>query len=417
MRESMKIPTMFLAVIAFFDSIYLTYHHYLINILRPVEKSFCAINSSVNCDTVALSEYAYMFGIPVSSLGIFAYSFLFVMLIIAMKSQSVQEKRKILSFLHLVMIVMLGFSLYEFYASIFFVESICIMCCVLYVAILFMTITTKIWLKISYAEIFRHAVSFFTELFTEKLSRAKLIVYTIVFASSLVLAFGMDRYFEHSFQAKKIKERELMFEKEKKELETEVLSSFEKAEVFDLDLSDSPMHGDENAKVVVVEISDFECPFCKRMGGILKDLEKELKGKFKLYFKHYPLDSSCNKTMSRQMHPYACAAAMHSYCAGKQSKFWQMHDYLFANVESFEESFFEAIEKNSGLELDPVSYRKCLAQDAPRKIAKELEELQKIEVNYTPMIFVNGKKFSDISADPKALKLIIEKLSEEGDAK
>ena len=118
-------------MVALLDALYLTYHHYHINIMRPAVKSFCSINSFIDCDSVALSQYSTLMGIPVSSLGIFAYAF--VLLSYVFLKNDCGEK------IHLCLAGILGlmfiFSLYELWISFFILKSVCLMCCVLYFCI------------------------------------------------------------------------------------------------------------------------------------------------------------------------------------------------------------------------------------------------------------------------------------------
>ncbi len=91
-----------------------------------------------------------------------------------------------------------------------------------------------------------------------------------------------------------------------------------------IDLGNSPVLGDANAKVTIVEFSDFQCPFCERFfSGTFPEIKSQYidKGLVKLVYKEFPLIS---------IHPYAQKLAEASLCAAKQGKFWEMHDKLFA---------------------------------------------------------------------------------------
>ncbi len=93
-------------------------------------------------------------------------------------------------------------------------------------------------------------------------------------------------------------------------------------------LGDSAVEGNKDAKVTIVEFSDFECPFCQRfysqtLGQIRKEYVET--GKVKLVYKQFPLIS---------IHPNAQRAAQASMCAGEQGKFWEMHDKMFSSSAS-----------------------------------------------------------------------------------
>lgn len=87
-----------------------------------------------------------------------------------------------------------------------------------------------------------------------------------------------------------------------------------------LALAPSYVRGDKNAKVKIVEFTDFECPFCERAFPTVAAIEEKYKGKVSLEYKSFPLS----------FHPLAQKAAEAALCAGEQGKFWEMHDELFA---------------------------------------------------------------------------------------
>ena len=87
--------------------------------------------------------------------------------------------------------------------------------------------------------------------------------------------------------------------------------------------SDSPAKGGKaGAKVTIVEWSDFQCPFCSRAAETVKQIEANYGRDIRLVYKHNPLP----------MHPNAPAAAEAALAAGKQGKFWEMHDKLFEST-------------------------------------------------------------------------------------
>ncbi len=96
--------------------------------------------------------------------------------------------------------------------------------------------------------------------------------------------------------------------------------------VRQIDLGDAPVQGAANAKVTIVEFSDFQCPFCERAFPTINQIMSEYKGKVKLVYKHFPLTS---------IHPYAQPAALAAECAREQNKFWDFHDLLFQNQNTW----------------------------------------------------------------------------------
>ncbi|MCC6961177.1 MAG: thioredoxin domain-containing protein [Dehalococcoidia bacterium] len=93
------------------------------------------------------------------------------------------------------------------------------------------------------------------------------------------------------------------------------------------DITGAPIEGNANAKVMVAEFSDFQCPFCKQWTeSSLRQLRAELGNDVALAFLHFPI---------LQIHPNAGNAAVISVCAQQQGKFWEMHDLLFAKQDEW----------------------------------------------------------------------------------
>ncbi len=88
----------------------------------------------------------------------------------------------------------------------------------------------------------------------------------------------------------------------------------------EIDVKNMVVTGPENAKVIIVEFSDFECPFCVRAYPTVKQILSEYKNDVKLYYKQFPLNN---------IHPNAQKAAEASLCAADQEKFWEWHDKIF----------------------------------------------------------------------------------------
>ncbi len=87
-----------------------------------------------------------------------------------------------------------------------------------------------------------------------------------------------------------------------------------------LSLTEGYLRGEKNAKLKIVEFTDFECPFCERAFPTVAAIEEKYKGKISLEYKSFPLS----------FHAQAQKAAEAALCAGDQGKFWEMHDDLFA---------------------------------------------------------------------------------------
>jgi protein-disulfide isomerase len=168
---------------------------------------------------------------------------------------------------------------------------------------------------------------------------------------------------------------------------------------------DDPWMGKADAKLTVIEFTDFQCPFCKKyFDESYQQIKKDYidTGKIKYVLRDFPLEE----------HPQALLAAETANCAGKQNKFWEMHDLLFTYQDawSFKDNAadtFNSYAKSLGLDLN--KFDQCeKSQDTLDEIEKDIKDGQLYGVNRTPTIFVGEKKI--VGAQPYAttFKIVIE---------
>ncbi len=140
-----------------------------------------------------------------------------------------------------------------------------------------------------------------------------------------------------------------------------------------------PSLGPKDAKVVIVEYADYECPYCAKAGETMKAVLAQYPKSVRVVFKDFPLD----------FHENAISAAVAARCAGQQGKFWEMHDALFANMRVLgDEKYAELATR---LQLNQSKFSACL--DDPKHVKAvlaEREEAGKFGVEGTPAFFVNG---------------------------
>lgn len=147
--------------------------------------------------------------------------------------------------------------------------------------------------------------------------------------------------------------------------------------------AEDPTLGDPDAPVVMVEFSDFQCPFCKRFfdtsgKAILEQYVKT--GAVRFVYRDFPLDDA---------HPRARVAAEAAECAGAQGKFWQFHDYIFENQSKIASMDFVAVGDMFG--LDSARFTSCIrARETSGEVEKDFRDGILLGVEGTPTFFVNG---------------------------
>jgi protein-disulfide isomerase len=156
----------------------------------------------------------------------------------------------------------------------------------------------------------------------------------------------------------------------------------EQPRVVTVSTEDRPFKGHLKAPVTLVEFSDFQCPYCARFfHEALPALERELiaTGKVRFVYRHFPLP----------VHTQARVAAQAATCAQRQGKFWEMHDWLFANQAALDGSAFARAGRD--LALDVAAYDACReSPEVKAEVERDVRDAVKAGVRGTPA-FVIGR--------------------------
>jgi protein-disulfide isomerase len=168
------------------------------------------------------------------------------------------------------------------------------------------------------------------------------------------------------------------------EISESIAKRYRGGEPKTIDLAEAPMKGSPSAKVTLVEFADYECPHCKRLQPVLRQIVDEFRGDVKVYFKHYPLPQHTNARL----------AAEAAVAANKQGKFWAFQDKLWDKQDELSPAEIEKLAKESG--LDMTKFRADLAAPATKdRVQKDRTDGQTLGLQATPAVYINGREFSD----------------------
>ncbi|MGA8220897.1 MAG: thioredoxin domain-containing protein [Candidatus Acidiferrales bacterium] len=168
-----------------------------------------------------------------------------------------------------------------------------------------------------------------------------------------------------------------------------------------LQISGSPSRGPADARVTIVEFSDFQCPHCRQLYENMKILTEHYP-QVRIVFKNFPLVA---------IHPWAMTAAIGGHCAFQQSPeaFWKVHDGLFENQDlvTTADVWERLVAYASQAGIDKDAFKACMASpEAKQAIEADIAEAQVLSVNSTPTAFVNGRPV--VGGEPSTLQQYID---------
>jgi protein-disulfide isomerase len=167
--------------------------------------------------------------------------------------------------------------------------------------------------------------------------------------------------------------------------------------IVEVSAEGAPFKGPASAPITIVEFSDFQCSYCKRVLTVLNQVLQRYPDQVKLAFRDFPI---------LNIHPQAQKAAEAAHCASEQGKFWEYHDLLFEKQDVIPTTDFTEHAKALGLEL--TNFQACLdSQKYKEKVERNYADGVNAGVSGTPAFFINGRFVS--GAQPlEAFKAVID---------
>jgi predicted DsbA family dithiol-disulfide isomerase len=142
-----------------------------------------------------------------------------------------------------------------------------------------------------------------------------------------------------------------------------------------------PSLGAENAKVNIVEFSDYQCQFCQKQEAILREVVKEYGDKVRLIWKDFPEEN---------VDSVSFRAAIAGRCAFEQDKFWEFHDLLFKETELNKNKFFDFANQ---LKLNEDDFQDCLKNNEIIKMINDnVSEAAALNITGVPFVYINDQE-------------------------
>jgi protein-disulfide isomerase len=144
-------------------------------------------------------------------------------------------------------------------------------------------------------------------------------------------------------------------------------------------VDDDPSVGPEDAPVTIIQFAEFQCPYCGKAKETVNEVMKEYKGKVRFVFRDFPLG----------FHDRAIPAAIAANCAGKQGKYWEVHDSFMSNQRALQETDLARAAQEAGVDMN--AWNTCRQDpEIEAEIKKDMADGAAAGVSGTPAFFVNG---------------------------
>ena len=386
----------------------LLYHHVSIHSLFQQGPSSCSINEVLDCDKVAIDAWSEFLGFPIASYGLAFFALLLCFSFFRAKNKQTRSTAVVSAVFLLAGLASLE-SIVLFLHSVLSIGALCPYCLVIYIVNIGLLIAAVFALKgqVPFGQAARDGLSFLFSFFGAQVdvddssrrdARLFLGLFVLALALSLSLPRLLDSYvFSPAVKARESAIRQAHVRHKQAAIDHTDAQIWKRQNEKDLRLriNEDPSSkdffiGPADAEIVMVEFSDYECPYCQKMAPALKAILARHPDVLFVH-KHYPLDKSCNPYMKRQGHEFACKGAIMARCAGAQSDtlHWYVHDALFS-LPRFSDERLELVAQE--FEIDMFAFNACRNDpQVQARIQEDIEDGMRLGISGTPSIFINGK--------------------------
>lgn len=372
-----------LAIVGIGLSYYSLTHHLAVK-FGDAGSFACNVNDVLSCDQVAQSPYSEIAGIP---LGVFGIGFFGAMLVLLLTSFFKEDANKdTLPFYKTLAIIGAVSSVALFALSHFSVGALCPTCLGIYL-VSFAQLGLVLWRKGIFP------AQYAKENYYNGATYAAVVLAVVVGAYQFFKPTSHD----NPNQIPQNTQNPAAPDPGQQQADP---SQMVAGKVHDIGISKSAYAGlgedyragSDEAKVVIQEFADYQCPACSKAAQSVQLLKREYGDRILVVFRNYPLDNACNPAISGEFHKFACDAAILTRCAGRQGKFWPLHDMIFANQDQIDAKSLESMARSVGLTDSAIA--ECRAsKDILAKIKDDIKVGEKLSVSATPSLFINGKLF------------------------
>ena len=333
--------------------------YYLWHMWVPSGDSLCGMSETINCQASSQSMFARVGPVPVALLGV---AFYMGGLVLVRRAKVGDVEVGHLRLLHVLFGFSVLYSLFLGVVSAVVLQTLCPVCTLMYVA-------NGAGLFATWKLVGEPPWTSAARVFTSPLQALKQggVWFTLFFAALCFLGIAAERRIAGPAD----------FVIEPREPDALPIPYAE------LTAAHVPALGPVDAPLVVIEFSDFQCPYCARLTASLHAMRDVFGDQMRLEFRHLPLE----------MHEMARPAALASLCASQEGKFWELHDLLFEKQHELTTDVILALGTEVG--LNETALQTCMNSETTRLMLEaDRHTAEAFEVRGTPTFFVNGVRYA-----------------------
>ena len=361
----------FFALLSVCGHFYLAKRAYQLSAGLASQSTICHISENINCDQALLSPYAKIFDFSISDFG-FAFNLIvFCLTLFALKFNLSSYWRNLLFYLSsLIALASVGMAVLSLIYHLH-----CPVCWSLYL----FSFAVLASLFFIFKSSLKSPLAFLLQAVQEKSSY---LLAGAIFLSAVFLHIS----FVNAYNLK-----------DKKAIISALLADWKQEPSTEIPLQHLIQKGADDPFIVIVEFADFLCPACKRVHEPLKKFLQNFSD-VKFYFFAYPLDKTCNDSISSKRSGLSCELSKAIVCA--KDKAWEFHDFFFDKQAQFQaaESDTKRVQKLldeivTRTQLDKAQFELCMnTESSLEKVKLSAQVGERAEITGTPSFFINGKK-------------------------
>lgn len=371
----------------------------------------CTIEGVDGCKELGSSNYSKIFNIPIAYLGLIYYIFILLLFLFSFFKE--KEDNKTINHTRIVLTyyaTLFGIIIDTFLAYINFNKLIvpCLFCVYTYFVTIALFIVTLVLKNRNKPK----------ENFIPLLQQGLITLGIAIILSTGILGI----YYLKKTNTNQLASKNLLLPKEKVK---EYLTDFYALNTVNLNTNELKTYeGSKEGYIVIHKFADFLCPHCLHATYILKKALQRWPGRIIIYYRQFPLDSTCNpEVQAPPRKPYGdwrCNGALAAVCGGNYPQFSELYHQIFALQEQqlpIDLEQLERISKNLSISWNEL-YNCMIQPSTQQKIIRDIKDAKSIQINSTPTIIVNNKLVSRGTPDEGFFLNLLDALvyEKEGDA-